>query len=168
MTFSTNKYQSTALRLCKIEVANKKRGPLFALTSNTKVRRNEKCRLKNAIVLILIASLLLLLTKNQSPSLWFQWKVALSTFQSSWSCLYPSADDQSLLWKQPRYSFNLLGLSLFGVKWWPWLAWNNNKKFISIPSLTLLLLFEWRRSQYTGRGMSGATNLTRNSKIILR
>ena len=97
MTFSTNKYQSTALRLCKIEVANKKRGHLFALTSNTKVRRNEKCRLKNAIVLILIASLLLLLTKNQSPSLWFQWKVALSTFQSSWSCLYPSADDQSLL-----------------------------------------------------------------------
>ena len=57
MTFSTNKYQITALRLCKIEVANKKRGPLFALTSNTKVRRNEKCRLKNAIVLILIASL---------------------------------------------------------------------------------------------------------------
>ena len=105
--------------------------------------------------------------KNQSTSLWFLWKVAPSIFRSSWSCLYPSADDQSLLWKQPRYSFNLLGLSLFGVKWWPWLAWNNNKKFISIPSLTLLLLFEWRRSQCNGRGMRGATNLTRNSKIIL-
>ena len=105
--------------------------------------------------------------KNQSKSLWFLWKVAPSIFRSSWSCLYPSADDQSLLWKQPRYSFNLLGLSLFGVKWWPWLAWNNNKKFISIPSLTLLLLFEWRRSQCNGRGMRGATNLTRNSKIIL-
>ena len=107
--------------------------------------------------------------KNQSKSLWFLWKVAPSISYSSWSCLYPSADDQSL----PRSSRVTAliywvclflessdGLDLLGTTTRSSFQYqaSHNSSFLSDDD---------HRSQCNGRGMRGATNLTRNSKIIL-